>query len=100
MAQDRERMVRTAQLDKETNNWSKPVVVRQYDSNKKGAAAYEAEAAILLDYGYDIQSQAAEGSHLHAGRLLLTGGLSVFAGRGGIRSKGKTTVTFLKVRGK
>jgi hypothetical protein len=41
--------------------------------------------------------QSAEGSHLHAGRLLLTGGLSVFAGRRGIRSKGKLTVTYQKV---
>jgi len=40
--------------------------------------------------------QSADGGHLHAGRLLLTGGLSIFAGKKGIRSKGKLSVTFVK----
>ena len=85
-----------ARLRGVTNGWSKPVVARQYDSDERGNASFEVEAAVLLAEGYTIQSQGAEGSHLHAGRLLLTGGLSVLAGRRGIRSKGKVTVTYIR----
>ena len=63
------------------------MVIRRYDSNERGTAAFEAEAEILRARGYRLQSQDAEGSHIHAGRLLLTGGLSVLAGRRGIRCK-------------
>ena len=57
---------------------------------------FRREAKILEAQGYRTQSQEAEGSHLHVGRLLLTGGLSVLAGRRGIRSRGMLTVTFVK----
>jgi hypothetical protein len=67
---------------------------RRYDSNDKGQAAYADEATLLAGHGYKPSMQSSEGSHLHAGRLLMTGGLSVFAGRKGIRSKGKLTVTY------
>ena len=77
-----------------TRDWTVPVVVRAYESNLSGEAAFASEAAILARHSYDPSMQSAEGSHLHAGRLLLTGGLSVLAGRRGIRSKGKLTVTF------
>ena len=80
-----------------TSNYTQPVVVRQYDSDDKGIQQYEKEAQILTMNGYRIEGQDAQGSHIHAGRLILTGGWSVLAGRRGIRSKGKVTVTFLKV---
>ena len=83
-------------LGRITNSYTKPVVVRQYDSDDKGIERYENEAGVLLRNGYRIEGQDTQGSHIHAGRLILTGGLSVLAGRRGIRSKGKVTVTFLK----
>ncbi len=38
-------------------------------------------------------------SIVSGGRLLVTGGLSILAGRAGVRSKGETTVTFNRMRG-
>ena len=84
-------------LERLTGHYTKMVVVRQYDSDDKGIERYENEAGILLRNGYQIEGQDTQGSHIHAGRLILTGGWSVLAGRRGIRSKGKVTVTFLKV---
>ena len=83
-------------LWKITNNWSKAMVIREYGTDKKGLKDYEREANLFLAKGYQIQGQDAEGSHIHAGRLILTGGFSVLAGRRGIRSKAKTTVTYVK----
>ncbi len=77
-----------------SHGWTLPAVMRQYESNPKGEALFAEESAIFADHRYYPAMQSAEGSHLHAGRLLLTGGLSIFAGRKGIRSKGKLTVTF------
>lgn len=82
---------RIAQL---TRDWRLPVLLRTYESGAKGETAFAGEAEILARHDYHPLSQSSEGSHLHAGRLLLTGGLSIFAGRSGIRSKGKLTVTF------
>lgn len=84
---------RVAQL---TRGWTAPVLVRSYESGAKGEAAFAHEAEILARHDYYPLGQSSEGSHLHAGRLILTGGLSIFAGRSGIRSKGKLTVTFEK----
>ena len=58
----------------------------------------EARTLLLLG-GYATDEQAADGGHIHAGRLIWTGGLSVLAGRRGIRSKGKLNVTFRKLTG-
>lgn len=85
-----------ARLESATNLWTKAVVMRRYEPNERGAAVFRREATILEARGYRTESQDAEGSHLHAGRLLPTGGLSVLAGRRGIRSRGMLTVTFVK----
>ena len=87
------RRLATAQLEKATKQFTAPLVMRQYDSGKEDER-FGAEAEVLLACGYVFETQSEAGSHLHAGRLLLTGGLSIFAGRAGIRSKGKITVTF------
>ena len=88
------------ELRKATKSWSSPVVVRTYDSSERGQETFEAEARILLlQGGYSAAEQTADGGHIHAGRLILTGGFSVLAGRRGIRSKAKSTVTFKKLRG-
>ncbi|MBA2382629.1 MAG: SHOCT domain-containing protein [Chloroflexi bacterium] len=50
---------------------------------------------MLAAAGYKLADQSESGSHLHAGRLILTGGLSVLAGRAGIRSDGSLTATFV-----
>lgn len=84
-------------LKKESRNWTLPVIVRIYENDKKGQKQFQEEAAILGRQGYAPQTQSGEGGHIHAGRLLLTGGLSIFAGGRGIRSKGKLNVTYLKV---
>lgn len=84
------------ELAKATRDWTLPVVMRQYESNEKGQAAFADEAAVLDGHGYRPAMQSEEGGHVHAGRLILTGGFSIFAGRKGIRSKGKLTVTFAR----
>lgn len=81
-------------LRKETRDGTAAVVVRTYDTDDKGQRRFQEEAAILAANGYSPQTQSEEGGHIHAGRILMTGGLSVFAGRKGIRSKGKLTVTY------
>lgn len=92
LVQGEERELRDA-----TQRWTAPFVVRTYESNPRGESIFAHEAAILARHEYEPTMQSAEGSHIHAGRLLLTGGLSVFAGGRGIRSKGKLTVTYRRV---
>lgn len=104
----------TSELEKVTRNWTLPAVMRTYEKQRQRAhwgpgmsvvpakvteveEQFAEEAAILAEHGYQPAMQSAEGSHLHAGRLLLTGGLSMFAGRGGIRSKGKLSVTYHRI---
>lgn len=82
-----------------TGGWARPAVIRTFDSNDAGETMFAWEASVFQEHGYQPAMQSAEGSHLHAGRLILTGGLSVFAGRSGTRSQGKLTVTFQKQTG-
>lgn len=82
------------ELRNATRAWTIPILVRSYESNSRGEAAFAQEAAILARHQYEPSMQSAEGSHIHAGRLILTGGFSILAGRRGIRSKGKLTVTY------
>jgi hypothetical protein len=83
-------------LDTATQGFTRRVVVREYESNNSGTALFENEAAEMLERGYGIEQSGLDGGNLHAGRLILTGGLSVLAGRRGIRAKKKVTVTFVK----
>ena len=57
---------------------------------------FQDESDVLAEHGYSAKLQTDDGGHVHVGRLLMTGGLSAFAGRRGIRSKGKYSVTFEK----
>lgn len=57
---------------------------------------FQDESDVLAERGYSAKLQTDDGGHVHVGRLLLTGGLSAFAGGRGIRSKGKYSVTFEK----
>jgi hypothetical protein len=84
-------------LEKATNGWTTPVIMRTYEG-KQATAEFETEAFVLALRGYEPDAQTADGGHIHAGRILLTGGLSIFAGSRGIRSQGTTTVTYKKVR--
>ncbi len=81
-------------LTKASSGWTAPMVVRDYEDGDKGQRTLQIEAAIFTDHGYEPWAQNEEGSHIHAGRLILTGGLSVFAGKRGIRGKGKTKVPY------
>ena len=81
-------------LEASTEGWTLPVVVGTYESTDEGRALFSAEARMLGKHGYAPISQSADGGHVHVGRLLMTGGLSVLAGRPGIRSKGGFTVAF------
>jgi hypothetical protein len=84
-------------LEKLTKQWTQPLVMRTYDSNAMGEAHFAAEAALFTEHSYDASMMSEEGGHVHVGRLLLTGGLSVFAGKPGIRSGGKHTVTWKRI---
>lgn len=74
-----------------------PGVVRQYSNNPDGHASFAREVEVFGLHGYSPTTQSTDGGHVHVGRLLMTGGLSVFAGKSGIRSDGTITVTFQKV---
>lgn len=80
----------------DTNNYTKKVVVRIYSDNE--TKRMEKEMSELLSNGYHIMSQSGTGSHINVGRTVtgavLTGGLSLLLG--GSRSKGKTTITFVR----
>jgi hypothetical protein len=79
-----------------TEEWTLPVVVRSYDADATGKERMAKEVAELGLHGYEPTTQSEDGGHVHAGRLILTGGLSIFAGKAGIRSDGRLTVTFAK----
>lgn len=82
------------ELKKASKNWTMPVVIRVYEGGDKGARLAQEEAAILVLHGYEISAQSEEGGHIHAGRILLTGGLSIFAGKKGTRAGGRVTMTY------
>jgi hypothetical protein len=83
------------ELADHTTDWTLPVLVRRYEDTPDGHRRFSSEASILHAHNYEISAQREAGSHLHAGRLILTGGWSVFAGRKGIRSRGSFTVTYM-----
>lgn len=82
------------ELSKASHDWHAAMVLREFEGNDKGTEALTLESAVFAEHGYEPWAQSEDGGHVHAGRLLLTGGLSVFAGGRGIRSKGKVKVTF------
>lgn len=77
-----------------TRNWTAPTVVRTYSRDKLGEALLAWELESLTGHGYQLVTQTEDGGHVHAGRLILTGGLSVFAGGRGVRSKGSIKMVF------
>ena len=83
-------------LSGETNGWTMPGVVRQYSNNPDGQARFAREAEVFGLHGYSPTTQSTDGGHVHVGRLLMTSGLSILAGKKGIRSDGTITVTFQK----
>jgi hypothetical protein len=83
-------------LKKATNNWATPLLVRTYDDNGSGQKQMQAEAGVMTARGYEPQMTTQDGGHIHAGRLILTGGFSVLAGKKGIRSGGKISITYKK----
>jgi hypothetical protein len=85
-----------ANLHQATNGGTVPVVVRRYAFGQAGDQLFQIESEILLSHGYEAFLQSEQGGHIHAGRLLLTGGLSVFAGSRGTRSGSTLTVSFRK----
>jgi hypothetical protein len=80
-----------------TRSWTQPLVMRTYETNVKGEALFADEAAAFVEHGYEASMMSEEGGHIHAGRLLLTGGLSIVAGKKGIRAGGKHTITWKKL---
>jgi Short C-terminal domain len=79
-----------------TQVWALPIVTRTYEGSDSGRRSLETETQVLGLHGYTPASQSEDGGHIHAGRLLMTGGLSVLAGGRGTRAKGSITVTFHK----
>jgi hypothetical protein len=86
-----------AELERATGRWSMPVIVRTYKRDRKGEDRMREEVRLLAIKHYEPATQSEDGGHIHAGRLLLTGGFSILAGRSGIRSQGDVTITFRKV---
>lgn len=85
-----------ADLRWETEDWSEPSVVREYPGNDHGRWLYAAELRVLAAHGYSVVGQTEAGGHLHAGRLIATGGLSVLAGKRGTGATGTLTGTYHK----
>jgi hypothetical protein len=84
-----------------TRGWTVPSISRTYERNSKGQARLDRELRDLTSAGYSLAGQSETGGHVHVGRLLLSGGLSVLAGKDGIRSDGNLTLTFVRsVRGR
>lgn len=79
---------------KATGDWTLPLVMRTYPTDDKGQALFGRESELFLAHGYEPLGMTEDGGHVHAGRLILTGGLSIFAGKRGIRAGGKHTVTW------
>jgi Short C-terminal domain len=86
------------QLAHLTQVWALPIVTRTYEGSDAGRRSLETETQVLGLHGYTPASQSEDGGHIHAGRLLMTGGLSVLAGGRGTRAKGSITVTFHKAQ--
>ena len=84
-------------LSNATNRWTATAIVREYKDCKEGRALFAEEVAVLDLHGYAPATQSVDGGHVHVGRLLVTGGWSVLAGKRGIRSDGRVSVTFQKV---
>ncbi|MHB8398669.1 MAG: SHOCT domain-containing protein [Candidatus Limnocylindrales bacterium] len=79
-----------------TSDWTADSVVRTFARDDAGVDDYEDEATVLGAHAYRPSTQSEDPGHIHIGRLLLTSGLSVLAGRRGIRSDGSLTVVFSK----
>jgi hypothetical protein len=77
-----------------SSDWTAAVALRQYKGDQQGQELFAKEVEVFGIYGYAPVTQSADGGHVHVGRLLMTGGLSVFAGKRGIRSDGTIAVTF------
>jgi hypothetical protein len=77
-----------------TQSWTLPTITRTYEGSEAGRYRQQAETQVLGLHGYAPASQSQDGGHVHAGRILMTGGLSVLAGGHGTRAKGSITVTF------
>jgi len=85
------------ELERATGRWTMPVVVRTYRRDRQGEDQMREELRLLAVKHYEPATQSQDGDHVHAGRLIMTGGLSIFACRSGIRSKGDITITFRRV---
>jgi hypothetical protein len=83
-----------AQLTKVTSNWTSPVLIRQYKSDRIGLDCANAEASVMAAHGYGVAGQSGEGGHLNVGTLVATGAIGALFGLG--RSKGNVTITFQK----
>jgi hypothetical protein len=81
-------------LARVSNGWSAPLVVRQYSTDQAGQNQLMAEAKLFDDNGYEAMASSADGGHVHAGRLILTGGLAALGGPDQIRSQGTITITY------
>jgi hypothetical protein len=67
-----------------------------YPVSEDGEEDLADDQTILDAHGYELASQSVDGGHVHVGRLVLTAGWSILAGKRGIRSDATLTVTFRK----
>ncbi len=80
-----------------TRDWTAQSLVRDYEAGDDGRYRLDGEMNILEFHGYEAEAQSEDGGHIHVGRILMTGGLSVLAGSQGTRSKGRLSVTFKRM---
>jgi hypothetical protein len=79
-----------------TSDSTVPMLTRTYPGTNEGRQDFAAETRLLGAQGYRVAAQSQDPGHIHAGRLIATGGLSILAGEAGTRAKGSITVTFEK----
>ena len=85
-----------AELAELTDDWTLGAISRTYDVSVVGEEDLADEQTVLDTHGYELASQTLDGGHVHVGRLVLTAGWSILAGKRGIRSDSMLTVAFRK----
>lgn len=72
-----------AAIARNTNTWTKPLIVATYPNNKDGEAAYRVEAPILAKHGYFPITQSQSSGSFSAGHILAFGIAGLAARKGG-----------------
>lgn len=72
-----------AAIARNTDDWTKPLIVATYPASKEGEAAYRLEAPILAKHGYFPITQSQSSGRFSAGHILAFGVAGLAARKGG-----------------